>query len=85
MNIPGLLVCWEGCLAFIYSGGFIHCESQLNGPDQSMTTGTQWSPVARPFSPFSLLIDNPDTFSPGRASARSTRRSWRDFLYFIIP
>lgn len=80
MNIPGLLVCQEGCLAFIYSGGFIHCESQLNGPDQSMTTRIQWSPVTRPFSPFSLLIDNPDTCSLGRPFAKSVYCSLRDFL-----
>lgn len=80
MNIPGLLVCQEGCLAFIYSGGFIRCESRLNGPDQSMTTAIQWSPVTRPFSPFSLLIDNPDTCSLGRPSAKSARCSWETSL-----
>lgn len=83
MNIPGLLVCQEGCLAFIYSGGFIRCESQLNGPDQSMTTRIQWSPITRPFSPFRLLIDNTDTWSPGTPFAKSVRCSLRDFPYTL--
>lgn len=85
MNIPGLLVCQEGCLAFIYSGGFIHCESQLNGPDQSMTTRIQWSPITRPFSPFRLLIDNPDTCSLGTPSAKSLHCSLRDFPLLYQP
>ncbi|MEQ2283471.1 hypothetical protein AMECASPLE_011604 [Ameca splendens] len=37
------------------------------------------------FHLFRLLMDNPDTCSPGTPSAKSLHCSWRDFFYFISP